>query len=204
MAKPHRHATVAQPRRRPRRSTHAEPSCVRPDRRRLFVALAMMVVFAIMIWKKVPAAIGKALDKKIAAIRDQLDEAAALRKEAEELKREYEAKAAAADAEAAAMIERAKGEAEAIVAKAEADAKALVERRKAMAEAKIAAEERAAIDELRATAARAATAAAAKLIAERNDAGERPGAGRPGDRAELTSASRSPSRVGLLLTYCWC
>ena len=39
-----------------------------------------------------------------------------------------------------------------------------------MAEAKIAAEERAAIDELRATAAKAATAAAAKLIAERNDA----------------------------------
>ena len=40
-----------------------------------------------------PAAIGKALDKKIAAIRDQLDEAAALRKEAEALKAEYEAKA---------------------------------------------------------------------------------------------------------------
>ena len=75
------------------------------------VALAMIVVFAIMIWKKVPAAIGKALDKKIAQIREQLDEASALRKEAEELKREYEAKAASADAEAAAMIERAKGEA---------------------------------------------------------------------------------------------
>lgn len=135
-----------------------------------FVAVAMLLVFAIAIWKKVPAAIGKALDKKIAAIRDQLDEAKALREEAEELKREYQAKAADADSEAAAMIERAKGEAERIVAKAEEDAKALVERRKATAEAKIAAEERAAIDELRATAAKAATAAAAKLIAERNDA----------------------------------
>ena len=39
-----------------------------------------------------------------------------------------------------------------------------------MAEAKIAAEERAAIDALRAAAANAATAAAARLIAERNDA----------------------------------
>jgi len=134
-----------------------------------FVALAMLAVLAIAVWKKVPSAIGKALDKKIAAIRDQLNEAAALRKEAEELKREYEAKAASADAEAAAMIERAKGEAGAIIAKAETDAKALVERRKAMAEAKIAAEERAAIDQLRASAATAATAAAAKLIAERND-----------------------------------
>src|SRR4029453_14785536 len=100
-----------------------------------FIAAAMIVVIAILIWKRVPAAIGKALDKKIAQIRDQLDEAAALRKEAEELKREYEAKAASADAEAAAMIERAKGEAQNIVAKAEVDAKALVERRKTMAEA---------------------------------------------------------------------
>ena len=69
------------------------------------------------------------------------------------------------------MVERAKHEAEAIVAKAAEDAEALVERRKAMAEAKIAAEERAAIDELRATTAQVATAAAAKLIAERADAG---------------------------------
>jgi len=135
-----------------------------------FVALAMLVIFALAIWKKVPAAIGKALDKNIAAIREQLAEAAALREEAEELRKEYQAKAADADSEATAVIERAKSEAERIIAKAEDDAKALVERRKAMAEAKIAAEERAAIDELRATAAKAATAAAAQLIAERNDA----------------------------------
>src|SRR5262245_60891738 len=83
-----------------------------------FIAAAMIVVIAILIWKKVPGAIGKALDKKIAQIRERLDEAATLRKEAEELKREYEAKAASADAEAAAMVERAKGEAQAIVAKA--------------------------------------------------------------------------------------
>lgn len=135
-----------------------------------FVALAMLVVFAIAIWKKVPSAIGKALDKKIGVIREQLAEAETLRKDAEALKAEYEAKAKTADQEAAAMIERAKHEAEAIVAKAEIDAKALVERRRAMAESKIAAEERAAIDELRATAARAATAAASKLIAENHDA----------------------------------
>ena len=134
-----------------------------------WVAIAMLMVFAIFIWKKVPAAIGKALDKKIATIREQLAEAESLRQDAEALKAEYEAKAAAADHEAAAMIERAKHEAEAIVAKAGKDAEALVERRKAMAEAKIAAEERAAVDQLRATAAKAATAAAAKLIAERND-----------------------------------
>ena len=135
-----------------------------------FVALAMIAVFALMIWKKVPGAIGKALDGKIAEIRDQLDEAKTLRAEAEALKQEYEAKAAAADGEAAAMVERAKVESRAIVAKAKKDAEALVERRTQMAESKIAAEERAAIDEVRAVAAKAATAAATKLITERRDA----------------------------------
>jgi F-type H+-transporting ATPase subunit b len=135
-----------------------------------WVALAMIVVLGFFIWKRVPATLAKAFDQKIAAIRAQLEEATSIRKEAEALKAEYQAKAEAADQDAAAMVERARHEAEVIIAKAEEDAKALVERRKALAEAKIAAEERAAIDELRATAARAATAAAAKLIAERNDA----------------------------------
>ena len=135
-----------------------------------WVALAMIAVFALMIWKKVPAAIGKALDGKIAEIRDQLDEAKTLRAEAEALKKEYEAKAAAATSEAAAMVERAKAESKAIVAKAKKDAEALVERRTQMAESKIAAEERAAIDEVRAVAAKAATAAATRLIADRRDA----------------------------------
>ena len=149
---------------------HAEPTAFGLDAT-VWVALAMVVVLAILFWKKVPGAIGKSLDAKIAAIAEQLAEAEALRKDAEALKAEYEAKAKAADAEAAAMVTRANAEAEAIIAKAGTDAEALVARRQAMAEAKIAAEERAAIDELRATAARAATAAAAKLIAERNDAG---------------------------------
>ncbi len=136
-----------------------------------WVALAMLAVFAIMWWKKVHNAVAKALDKKIAAIRQQLDEAAQLRAEAEALKAEYEAKAAAAGAEAATMIERAKVEAEGIRSQAETDAAALIERRARMAEDKIAAEERAAVDEVRATAARAAAAAAESLIRDRLDAG---------------------------------
>jgi len=135
-----------------------------------WVALAMIAVLALFLWKKVPAAIGKALDGKIAEIRAQLDEAKALRAEAEALKAEYQAKAAAADGEASAMVDRAKAESKAIVAKAKKDAETLVERRTQMAESKIAAEERAAIDEVRAVAAKAATAAATKLIAERRDA----------------------------------
>ena len=68
------------------------------------------------------------------------------------------------------MVERARAEARTILAKANADAEALVERRAKMAEDKIAAEERLAIAALRATAADAASRAAARLIAERNDA----------------------------------
>ena len=136
----------------------------------MFISLAMILVFALMIWKKVPAAIGKALDKKIEGIREQLGEAEALRKEAEALKAEYAAKAAAAETEAAAILERARHEADGIVDKAKTDAEALVERRSRMAEEKIAAEERAAVDQLRAAAADAARIAASRLIAERHDA----------------------------------
>nr|WP_314445220.1 F0F1 ATP synthase subunit B [uncultured Sphingomonas sp.] len=135
----------------------------------MLVGLAMLVVIGLMLWKKVPAAIGKALDGKIAGIRAQLDEAAALRAEAEKIKAEYEARAAASEGEVAAMLERARHEADAIRAKAESDAALLVERRTRMAEDKIAAEERAALSSLRATAADAAAKAAAKIIAERHD-----------------------------------
>jgi F-type H+-transporting ATPase subunit b len=135
----------------------------------MWIALAMVMVLAILLWKRVPALIGKALDKKIAGIREQLDEAATLRAEAEVLKAEYEAKAAQAGAEAATMLERARAEADSIVSKAEADAAALVERRTRMAEDKIAAAERAALEEVRTRAASAAAAAAETLIRDRLD-----------------------------------
>ena len=115
-------------------------------------------------------AVGKALDDKIALIRDQLEEAEALRNEAEALKAEYEKKAKGVDKDRKALLERAKQEADEIVAKAKTDAEALIERRARIAEDKIAAEERTAVEQLRAAAAEAATRAAARLIAERHDA----------------------------------
>ena len=134
------------------------------------ISIAMIVVLALLAWKKVPAAIGAALDRKIDMIRGQLAEAEELRKEAEALKAEYAKKAAEAESEATAMVERARHEAEALIEKARKDADALVERRGKMAEEKIAAEERAAVQQLRAAAADAATRAAARLIADNVDA----------------------------------
>ena len=135
-----------------------------------WVSLAILIVFVILIWKKVPGAVGRALDSKIALIRDQLAEAESLRKEAEALKAEYEAKAASVDKDREALLERAKQEAKEIVAKAKKDSEALIERRTRMAEDKIAAEERSAVEQLRAAAADAAAKAAGKIIADRHDA----------------------------------
>lgn len=164
MAEPTVHTEV------PSSAAHPEPTIGGFADAAVIVALSTLFVIALLLWKKVPAAIAKALDNKIATIRGQLAEAEELRKEAEALKAEYQAKADAATGEAAAMLERARQEADSIVAKAREDAELLVERRGRMAEDKIAAEERSAIDQLRATAAEAARKAAAQLIAERMDA----------------------------------
>ena len=135
-----------------------------------WVAVAMIVVILLMIWKKVPGMIGNMLDARIAGIRTQLDEAKALRAEAEAIRTEYEAKAKTAHVEAEAMKAHAHHEAAAIIAKAKAGAEDLMTRRAKMAEDKIAAAERAAIAEVRARAADAAAKAAGILIAEHHDA----------------------------------
>lgn len=135
-----------------------------------FVGVAMAVFIAILLWKGVPKLIAGGLDKQIAAIRSRLDEAAALRAEAETLRDEYARKLASVETEMAGMMSQAQTESQAIIAKASEDAEALVARRTRMAEDKIAAAERAALEEVRASAAEAAAAAAERLIRERMDA----------------------------------
>jgi len=130
----------------------------------------MLILIGIILYKKVPATIGASLDRKIASIKAELDEAQALRADAEKLRAEYEAKLAAATQEAADMNARAEAEAEAIRAKARTDAENLIVRRQKMATDKIAAAERAAIAEIRNKVATAAAGAAATLIAENHNA----------------------------------
>lgn len=148
---------------------HAEPSVFGMDAT-VWVSLAMALFILILLVKKVPAAIGKALDNRIDIIRAQLDEAAKLRAEAEELKAEYQAKLANAEKDAAAMRARAEEEAALLVADAKTNAAALVKRRQKMAEDKIGAAERTAVAQIRARAVSAATSAASALIAEHHDA----------------------------------
>ncbi|MBO9715206.1 hypothetical protein [Sphingomonas sp.] len=135
-----------------------------------WVALSMLVVVAIILWQKMPAAIGRMLDAKIDGIKRQLDEAARLRQEAEAMLIDAQTKHAASAADAAAIVAHAEAEAAALLAKAETDADELVARRGRMAEDKIAAAERTAIAEVRARAAEAAAQAAAAVIAEKHGA----------------------------------
>lgn len=137
----------------------------------MWVALAMLALILVLVWKKVPGAIAGGLDKQIAAIRTRLDEAKQLRAEAEALRDEYARKLATAEEQAAAMVAHADEEAKALLVKAKTDAEDLIRRRTKMAEDKIAAAERAALDEVRARAADAATRAAAAIIAQKHDAG---------------------------------
>jgi len=135
-----------------------------------WVAVSMLVVVGIMLWAKVPAMIARALDGKIATIRQQLDEAAALRAEAEALLAEAKKRDASSAADARAIVEHAEQEAKALLAKAKTDSADLVARRSKMAEDKIGAAERAAVAEVRAKAADAATRAAAAIIADTHGA----------------------------------
>ena len=136
----------------------------------VFVSLSMLVVIAVVLWKKVPAAIAGSLDKKISGIREQLDEAKKLREESEELRAKYESRLRAADDEAAEILAQAEREAAQVVEDAKKATTDLIARRKKMAEDKIAAAERAAIADVRAKAAGAATLAARNLIAAKHDA----------------------------------
>ncbi|WP_374945033.1 hypothetical protein [Sphingomonas sp.] len=135
-----------------------------------WVALSMLIVVGIMLWQKVPALVARMLDGRIATIRSQLDEASALRAEAEKLLADAKVRDAASAGDAAAIVANAQAEAAHVRAKAEADSADLIARRGKMAEDKIAAAERAAIAEVRARAADAAAKAAASIIAERHDA----------------------------------
>jgi F-type H+-transporting ATPase subunit b len=149
---------------------HAEPTVLGVLNAPAFVALAMLVVIGIAIWQGVPRLITGMLDKRIADIRRQLDEASRLRAEAEATLEAARARTATQAADAAAIIARAQEEADTLRAQAEKDAAELVRRRAGLANDRIEAAERQALGEVRARSAEAAVRTARALIAERNDA----------------------------------
>jgi F-type H+-transporting ATPase subunit b len=134
----------------------------------VYVSMAIFFALAIVLGK-LPSRITGALDARIAGVRHQLDEAKAVRAEAEALLADANARREAATRDAGAIVARARAEAAELVAQSATAAALTIERRTAAAQAKIAAAERAAEAELRADVARRVTAAAATLIAANAD-----------------------------------
>ena len=112
-----------------------------------------------------------ALDAHIANASKALDEASAIRAEAEGFLAQAKAKLASCTKDAAQMLHQAGVEADALIAKAESDTAEIVARREKMAHEKIATAERAAVEQLRMRAGTAAIGTAGDVIAKSHDAG---------------------------------
>lgn len=128
--------------------------------------LIAFVLFFVLFGRRLWGAFAGLLDNRATTVRTELEEAARLRREAEAMLRDAEAQRADALANARAMIEGARAEAGRVTAAAATEAEAVAKRRERMALDRIAAAEKAAVDEVRLAAAEVATSAARQVIAE--------------------------------------
>ena len=146
----------------------AEPGFFGEPRNWVLIAF---ILFFLLFGKKLWSALAAMLDDRAAKVRAELDEAARLRQEAEAMLRDAEKRREEALREAQALVAGARHEAERVAAAAASDAETSAKRREQMAMDRIAAAEKAAVDEVRTTAAEVATAAARQVIAEGLSAG---------------------------------
>jgi F-type H+-transporting ATPase subunit b len=130
-----------------------------------WVALAF-IVFFVLFGRKLWAVVRGLLDDHADTVKAELAEATRLRTEAEAMLAEATASRATALEDATRLIEGARAEAQRLAAAAAAEAEASAARRERMALDRIAAAEKAVVDEVRMTAADIATRAAAKVIGE--------------------------------------
>jgi F-type H+-transporting ATPase subunit b len=130
-----------------------------------FFALVAFVIFiALIFFLGVPDQINGALDQRKVAIQRELDDAKRLRREAEELKAEYERRRVAAQIEAKAIVEAAKAQAQRVAEETRAAVQAEIARRTKQAEESIARAEQQATAEVRSAAVEAAITAAEKTL----------------------------------------
>lgn len=130
-----------------------------------WVVLAFFLFF-ILFGKKLWGALAGMLDARAVSVKAELEEAARLRREAESMLRDAEKQRADALADAKSLIEGARAEASRLTAAAAAEAEASAKRREQMAIDRIAAAEKAAVDDVRLAAADIATTAARQVLAE--------------------------------------
>ena len=123
-------------------------------------------IFFILFGSKIWSALTGMLDDRGAKVRAELEEASRLRTEAEAMLRAAEKSRDEALADAKTLIAGAQAEAARLTAATAAEAEASAKRREQMAMDRIAAAEKAAVDEVRLAAVEVATTAARQVIAE--------------------------------------
>ncbi len=119
----------------------------------LWVAIGMVILFAALIWAKVPGMAMKALDDRGAKIQAELDEALHLRQEAQTLLASIKVRREEAEALAAEMIANAQADVARMGAEAAVKLEETIKRRQQMAERKIAIAEAQAAADVKAAAA---------------------------------------------------
>lgn len=129
-----------------------------------WVAVSFFLFLGLVFYFGVHKKIGVALDARAAAISKEIDEARALREEADGVLADYRKKQRNAAKEAQAIVDLAAKEAEALAAETSRNMKEQFERRMKLAEDKIARAETDAVNDVRAAAADAAVAAARAVI----------------------------------------
>ncbi|HKL45572.1 MAG TPA: F0F1 ATP synthase subunit B [Roseovarius sp.] len=131
------------------------------------VLLGFLLFIGVLFYFKVPSLIGAQLDKRADGIKSELDEARALREEAQALLASYERKQKEVQEQADRIILHAKQEATEAGEQAQEDLKASIARRLKAAEDQIASAEASAVREVRDEAIRVAIGAAKDVVAKK-------------------------------------
>jgi len=130
------------------------------------VSVAFLLFVGVLIYFGVHKMLGKMLDERAEGIRSELDEARALREEAQSILASYERKHKEVQGQADAIVAKAKDDAKAAAAQAKEDLKASLKRRMQAAEDQIKSAEAAAVKEVKDQAVSVAVAAASEVIAK--------------------------------------
>ncbi|SLN52182.1 ATP synthase subunit b precursor [Aquimixticola soesokkakensis] len=136
------------------------------------VLLGFLVFIGILVYYKVPAMLGNLLDERASSIRSELDEARALREEAQTILASYERKQREVQEQADGIVKQAKADAEAAAVQAKADLKTSIARRLAAAEEQITAAQTAAVRDVRNAAVNVAVEAAKEVLSKQLSAAD--------------------------------
>jgi F-type H+-transporting ATPase subunit b len=136
------------------------------------VLIAFLLFVGILLFVKVPSLLGSQLDSRAEGIQKELDEARALREEAQTILASYERKQQEVQAQADRIVAAAREDAVKAADEAKSDLETSIARRLAAAEEQIASAEASAVKEVRDQAISIAVAAADQVIAKQMTATE--------------------------------